>query len=55
MDEQTEEAPEERKDAQVTDIATAEQLSWQTINSTDVKMRNKTMCIMQIIYKVQIM
>lgn len=38
MDEQTEEAPEERTDAQVTDKATvtAERLSWQTINITDV-------------------
>lgn len=37
MDEQTEKAPEARTDAQVTNIATAEQLSWQTINTPDVQ------------------
>lgn len=31
MDEQTEKAPEEKTDVQVTNIATAEQLSWQTV------------------------
>lgn len=36
MHEQTEEASEERTDAQVTNIPTAEKLFWQTINSTDV-------------------
>lgn len=36
MDEQTEEAPKKGKDAQVTNIARAEQLSVQTINSTYV-------------------
>lgn len=37
MDEQTEKAPEVKTDAQVIIIATAEQLSWQTINSTMLK------------------
>lgn len=37
MDEQTEKAPEVKTDAQVIIIATAEQLSWQTINSTTLK------------------
>lgn len=37
MDEQTEKAPKVKTDAQVIIIATAEQLSWQTINSTMLK------------------
>ena len=55
MDEQTEKAPEARTDAQVTNIATAEQLSWQTINSMMYRIWSKTMCIMQIIYIAQML
>lgn len=40
MDEQTEKPPEVKTDAQVINVASAEQLSGQSLNNTDVEQNN---------------